>query len=91
MVNMCEIITPYRCKNCGQDMLFFLTNNNTLIDYKALFCYNDQTLYGIKHYLENKNIRFIKCLVCNKTYIIDWTHGYPMQLLNKDLIKKFGV
>lgn len=91
MVEMCKKVTPFKCKKCGQDMLFFITENNTLIDYKGLMSNINNGIYGIKHYLENKSVRFIKCLVCNNTYIIDWTHGYPIQLLDKDILNKFGV
>lgn len=87
---MCNLITPYRCKECNQDMLFFITPNNTLLDYKKIFD-TYQNLQGIRNFLYTKNIRFIKCLVCNKSYIIDWTSGYPTQLMNKKDLEKFGV
>lgn len=90
MVNMCDIITPYRCKKCGQDMLFFVTSNNLLIDYKKLF--NDLvSLQNIVHNLESRNIKYLKCLVCNKTFIIDWTNRFPCQLTDKECIEKFRV
>lgn len=91
MKEMCKKLTPYKCKQCGQDMLFFTTKSNMLIDYKGLF---DRSVYGLEDitkYLENRHIRFIKCIVCNKTYVIDWTNGYPVPLLDKEEIKKFGV
>ena len=90
MKELCNIITPYKCKQCGQDMLFFVTANNTLIDYKALIS-KGYSINDIKHLLETKNIRFIKCISCNKSYIIDWTNTYPVQLLDKNSLKKFGV
>lgn len=89
MNNMCRILAPYTCKNCGQDMLFFTTSNNTLIDYKRLLSVGG--IYELKHYLESRSIRGIKCLICNKEYVIDWTKGYPEPLLDKDVLKQFGA
>ena len=34
---VCKKIIPYRCEKCGQEMLFFYTDNGMLIDYKTLF------------------------------------------------------
>lgn len=91
MREMCRIITPYRCKECGQDMVFFLTTNNILLDYKAMIIDKRKSLYELNEYLESQSIRFMKCLSCNKTYIIDWTKGYPEQLVDKSVLNKFGV
>lgn len=91
MREMCRIITPYRCKECGQDMVFFLTTNNILLDYKAMIIDKRKSLYELNNYLESQSIRFMKCLSCNKTYIIDWTKGYPEQLVDKSVLNKFGV
>lgn len=91
MKEMCKIITPYRCKECGQDMVFFLTNNNILLDYKGLIIDQSKSLQELKQYLEPRAVCFMKCLSCNKTYIIDWTTRYPTQLTDKSALKKFGV
>ena len=88
---MCEKITPYRCPICNQDMLFFVTSNNTLIDYKGLAERSPNGIYSLRQYLENKRIKFIKCLVCNKVSIIDWSNTYPKPLLDKEVLEKFGV
>lgn len=90
MKEMCTLITPYRCGVCNQDMLYFTTKYNTLIDYKNLM-YNKHGIAEINNYLETKQIKFIKCLVCNKTYIIDWSEKYPRPVMNKEDIKKFMV
>lgn len=91
MREMCRVITPYRCKECGQDMVFFLTTNNILLDYKAMIIDKRKSLYELNNHLESQSIRFMKCLSCNKTYIIDWTKGYPEQLVDKSVLNKFGV
>ena len=87
---MYELIHPYRCKNCGQDMLFFTTSNDTVIDYKE-FLNRGNTLSEMKRYLERRNIRFLKCLCCNKLYIIDWTDDWPQQVMYRNVPKQFGL
>lgn len=91
MKEMCSIITPYRCSKCGQDMLFFTTNGNILVDYKKLFVNNMMTMSEIKEYLAKKKVKYMKCIGCNTTYIIDWTNGYPYPLLDANVLNKFGV
>lgn len=87
---MCKIINPYRCPNCGNDVLFFTKNHSgTVIDYKFLI----DSGYGLNdliNYLGDKNIRYIKCLACQKMYIIDWSNGYPVPLLDRNALKQFG-
>jgi predicted RNA-binding Zn-ribbon protein involved in translation (DUF1610 family) len=87
---MCSYITPYRCSKCGEDVLFFVTSNNHLIDYKAMID-NRKSIYQLKEYLAEKRVKFVKCLACGQTYIIDWSNGYPVQLLDKNILKQFGV
>jgi len=87
---MYELIHPYRCKNCGQDMLFFTTNSGTVIDYKEFFN-RGNTLSEMKRYLERRNIGFLKCLCCNKLYIIDWTDDWPQQVIDKKVPREFGI
>lgn len=90
MKEMCSYITPYRCGKCGEDSLFFVTSDNHLIDYKAILD-NGNSIYQLKDFLMTKKIKFIRCLACGQTHIIDWSNGYPVQLLDKDALKKFGV
>lgn len=90
MEEMCTYITPYKCKICGGELLFFETDRHTLIDYKYLFMRSDSKDTLINR-LRNKHIKFIKCLQCNRSYIIDWTNGYPQQLMNKKALTKFGI
>ena len=54
-----KLITPYRCKICGQDMLFFTTPSGTIIDYKE-FLNRGNTLSEMKTYLEKRNIKALK-------------------------------
>lgn len=91
MVEMCVKIDPYKCPICNQDMLFFTTSNNVLIDYKGLMDRSVNGIYSIRSYLGERHIKFIKCLVCNKTSIIDWSDTYPVPLADKEELKKFGV
>ena len=87
---MYSLISPYKCKLCGQDMLFFVTASNTLIDYKA-FILQARSLEETKMYLEKRNIRYIKCVCCDKYFIIDWSNGWPEQLLDRNILNTFGI
>lgn len=90
MNEMCKRITPFKCKKCGGDMLFFETKNKVLIDYKELLGHGNG-LPEVKHYLENKNVTYLKCISCDRYFIIDWTSGYPTQLTDREALNKFGV
>ena len=91
MNEMCRIVPHYRCPKCGQDMLFFVTKRQTLIDYKGLIPQNTRMLPDVKNYLEDKNVRCFKCLSCNHLYIIDWSDHFPKPLTDKSQLAKFGV
>lgn len=88
--SLCSLITPYKCKVCGQDMLFFETRRKTLIDYKR-FLDNGYTLSDMKNSIAKDNIRFLRCIQCGRSFIIDWTHGWPEQLMDINAINKFRV
>ncbi len=88
---LCKVMTPYRCQYCNQDMLFFTTKNNILIDYKGCFVNKVMSSYELKKYLENKRVRYLKCIACGKISIIDWSNPYPVQLKDKNILKKFGA
>ena len=87
---MCRIMHPYTCPGCGNDMLFFTrSRNNNIIDYKSLIdekSNNDEII----NYLQDKNIEYLKCVVCKKIFIIDWTHDYARPLRDRDVLKRFG-
>ena len=90
MVEVCKKIIPYKCDKCGQEMLFFYTDNGMLIDYKTLFD-NGDNLYDIKKYIQYKNVKYLKCITCNKLYIIDWRDGYPKPLYDTKCLSDFGI
>jgi hypothetical protein len=85
---MCRYITPYVCPVCGNELLFFTTSNNKLIDYKGLMS-DHCNLSQLKSRLYYKNIRHIKCITCNKVYVIDWSNGYPTPLYDKSILNNF--
>ena len=85
-----KLITPYKCKVCGQDMLFFTNNRGTIFDYKE-FLNRRNTLPEMKRYLEKRDIKYLKCICCDKLYIIDWSHGWPEQITDGSILKEFGV
>ena len=85
-----KLISPYKCKVCGQDMLFFETIYNKLIDYKP-FLDNGYSLDEMKRIIETRKIKYIRCICCGKSFIIDWTNGWPEQLIDREALKKFGL
>lgn len=87
---MCSYVTPYRCSKCGEDVLFFVTSDNHLIDYKVMLD-RGYSIYQLKEYLAERRVKFIKCLSCGQSFIIDWSNGFPVQLLDKNILKEFGV
>lgn len=86
---MYDIIKPYKCPNCGQDMLFFETRNNTVIDYKA-FLSLAKSISETKEFLEKRDVKHFKCVYCDSKYIIDWTTGWPTPIVDKEKLRQFG-
>lgn len=87
---MCRILHPYTCPACGNDMLFFTrARNNSVIDYKNIM-HAKKDNNEIMNYLASKDIEYLKCIICKKIYIIDWSAGYARPLLYKDTLKQFG-
>ena len=37
MKELCKIVEPYKCKDCGSDLLFFITSDGWSINYKEVF------------------------------------------------------
>ena len=86
---MCRILHRYTCPSCGNDMLFFTkARTNIVIDYKNLT--QTKTDDEVMEHLANSNVEYLKCMVCKKMYIIDWTKGYARPLLYKDTLRQFG-
>ena len=87
---MCRIVYPYTCPICGNDMLFFTrTRINTVIDYKQIL-HNKPNNDELKEYLSDKNVEYLKCMVCKKSFIIDWSNGLARPLKYKNILKRFG-
>lgn len=86
---MCRILHPYTCPACGNNMLFFTrARNNNVIDYKNLMETKNQT--EMMEYLGEKDVEYLKCVICNKMYIIDWTKEFARPLLFKNTLIRFG-
>lgn len=86
---MCRIVHPYTCPACGNDMLFFTkARTNTIIDYKNIS--QEKTDDELIEYLANKDVEYLKCVICKKMYIIDWTRGYARPLLDRNVLTHFG-
>lgn len=89
MVEMCYKLTPYICSVCGGN-LCFIDKRNKVIDYKMIY----ESTKGFKELMNSvtkRDIKCIKCNNCNKYFIIDWSTKYPLQLLDKSVLKKFEV
>lgn len=89
MQELCKFITPYNCKICNNP-LYFLSNDNILIDYKYQMNISKSS-YELKNYLSNRKVKYIKCIICNKLFIIDWSNVWPEQLIDRNMLNKFGV
>ena len=90
MKQMCKFIDSYKCNVCNNDTLFFVTKRNTLIDYKNLIR-NTIGINDMISFLEDRDIQYIKCLNCNKKYLIDWRNKYPENMTDSDALKDFGI
>ena len=90
MQELCTVGTPYKCKICGEEMLFFVTSNpRYIMDYKYLF-FKFQTSGKIYDILSKNEIRYIKCLGCGNKHLIDWSKKFPEQLVDTNSINKFN-
>lgn len=85
-----HLIDSFKCKLCGQEMLFFVTENGSMIDYKD-FISKMYSLNTMINMLAYRKVRFLKCLCCNKLFIIDWSKGWPEQLLDIKKLQDFGI
>lgn len=87
---LCHTIKPYICTNCNQDTLFFYTKKGTLIDYKTLMV-NGTTRKELIEELQYKNVKYLKCINCGKTFIMDWRKRFPIPLEDRNKLTEFGV
>lgn len=90
MEQLYHLIKPYKCPVCNQDMLFFTTKDGNLIDYKK-FIHRADSLENMEDYIGRRNVKFIKCINCNRSFIIDWTNGWPIPLTDRNKLKEFGI
>lgn len=86
---MCRVITPYVCPNCGNALLFFTSKNNRVIDYKGFIDASNE-LGKMKNILYSHNVKTLKCIGCKHEYIIDWSNGWPVPLTDRNVLKRFG-
>lgn len=86
---MCRMREPYRCAKCGNEMLFFVTSYNRLIDYKKFYQKHNQSCYRFRDAIMHYDPKYLKCMCCNKLYLIDWTTGFPVQVTDKSIVSKF--
>lgn len=87
MKEMCKLLIPYKCKICNS-LLYFLDCNNMLIDYNNLYSKFNYSA-DLKDYISKRRVKYIKCINCNKEFIIDFSNTWPEQLMNKFLLDKF--
>ncbi len=92
MKELCKIVEPYKCKDCGSDLLFFITSDGWSINYKEVFYKRlGMSLSDIRNELVHRKVKYFKCLGCGKIHFIDWSNGFPVQLTDGECLKKFGV
>lgn len=84
------LIKPYQCKVCGKELLMFQTRGNRLMDYK-IFLAQARSREEMISILRSHHIKFLRCISCEKSYLIDWTTGWPTQLLDFSKLSSFGV
>lgn len=85
---MYHLIPPYQCRLCRQDMLFFKMRNGNMVDYIQLIR-RGMNLQQVVDFLTLHGVKNMRCMCCQKNFIIDWTHGWPVQVLNPADILKF--
>lgn len=83
-------IAPYKCQVCGQEMIYFQNKKGMVLDYRGILN-QGKTLSETKEMLENHDIKFFKCIYCNRRFIIDWTEGWPKPLYDREKLRNFGV
>lgn len=85
-----ELLRPYKCQVCGKELLMFQTDNNRLMDYK-IFIDQAYSVNDLRKTLRNHHVKYLKCISCDRSYLIDWSKGWPTQMLDKTPLMEFGV
>lgn len=84
-----HLIKPYQCKICHKESLYFMTKQGILIEYRP-FIKDALSLQRLIEKLTYQGIRFLRCTNCNISYVIDWSHGWPEQLVDLKVLQEFG-
>ena len=85
-----HFIPLYKCAVCGSSALFFTTRNKTLVDYKRIVmqAYSGDEAFEL---IGGYKVLKLKCLRCNREWYIDWSGPWPVQLLDENKIRQFGL
>ena len=87
-MEMCTLKMPYVCAKCGSDRLSFINSYGRLFNYKAIYN-RSYSSDDAKNRIHGKYVKFMVCENCGKMSIIDWSGGFPKQLLDKQALAKF--
>lgn len=92
---MCRLIKPYICPICNKETLFFTNKNGYLLDYRSMLVNNQGrikiTMNELINNLEQENVKYIKCINCNREFIIDWRKHWPTILNEYKQLNQFGI
>lgn len=90
MNKLYHLIEPYICPVCKHGELQFITDKFALIPYRR-FIENGFSVKDTKEILSIRHIKFLKCAACKKLFVIDWTHGWPVPVIDSKILRDFGV
>ena len=87
---MYDIIEPYICPNCGNNVIVFETRKNTSIDYKSILR-GGISASEMKQELQKRSVKGFRCLYCGHRFLIDYTKVWPSPLYRtSESIKYFN-
>ena len=90
MPQLYHVITPYKCKICHNDSLYFIGKDKNLLPYKDYFKISSSAQHLVAN-LAMHGVDYLRCMHCNLSFIIDWTKGWPEQLVDMKILRQFGV